>query len=77
MIDLTPAPKQKRPIAYPKLKTKRDELRATGRCICGPWKADTNVGKRHGVEHGPVYRGGKCKRCWDLAKKNRGGKHRS
>jgi hypothetical protein len=70
MMDMKP----KRELAYPKLKQKRDELRAQNRCICGPWDPSTNTGKRRGIEHGPVVRGGRCQRCWDVAKKSRGGK---
>ncbi len=63
--------KPKREVKHPDSKVVRDELRATGRCICGPRDPNTNVGKRHGVEHGPVVRGGRCQRCVDIAKKSR------
>lgn len=57
-------------IKHPDLKTSRDELRDTKRCINGPRKPTTNVGIR-GVEHGPVVQGGKCQRCVDVAKESR------
>jgi hypothetical protein len=45
------------------MRTRRALLRAEGRCINGP-KIGT-ISQR-GVEHGPVYRAGRCRRCWDI-----------
>lgn len=42
----------------------RAKLRAAGRCIAGPLEGEAS--KRSGIVHGPVYKGGRCKRCWDV-----------
>lgn len=42
---------------------RRAELRQLGKCINGPKVGD--VGLR-GVVHGPVYKGDRCKRCYDI-----------
>lgn len=49
-----------REIRHTHIKWVRDELRATGRCICGP---RTGYVSKNGVVHGPVVLGGKCLRC--------------
>jgi hypothetical protein len=41
----------------------RETLRAANRCINGPLVGD--VGKK-GVVHGAVYKGDRCRRCWDM-----------
>jgi hypothetical protein len=50
--------------------TRRAELIAAGKCLNGPLVG--NVG-RGGVVHGPVVRGDKRQRCFDLYKKTAGG----
>jgi hypothetical protein len=47
-------------VMHPKMKQRRDMLRAQGRCINGPVVGDTS---KRGVAHGPVVSGGKCERC--------------
>lgn len=51
-----------KPIEHPKVKARRDALRAAGICI--------NSGPGSRVEHGPVISGGKCQRCKDLHKRS-------
>jgi hypothetical protein len=43
---------------------RRAILRDAGRCINGP--LDERPGRRAGVVHGPVVRGGKCQHCIDV-----------
>lgn len=52
---MSPELQPQRELAFPKMKVRRDALRAAGRCINGP---AIGVGI-----HGDVVRGGKCERC--------------
>ena len=66
-IDRSPrpakAPRVPMPVLEPLVKARRDTLRAADKCINGPLVG--NVGRR-GIIHGAPYKGGRCKRCWDL-----------
>jgi hypothetical protein len=45
-------------------KLRRDQLREEGRCINGPLVG--NVSLKTGVVHGPIYKGGRCERCYHV-----------
>lgn len=56
-------------VNHPKLKERRDRLRAEGRCINGPapWSRSYRTQL---VEHGPVVSGGRCQRCIDVKRRS-------
>lgn len=62
-----------RSLKYPKLKTRRDQLRERNLCINGPLddRADApRPGPVPRVDHGPVVKAGKCQRCLDVWKRS-------
>ena len=56
-------------IHHPKLKERRDRMRAEGLCINGPAPWTPSPRPRH-VEHGPVVAGGRCQRCIEIKRRS-------
>jgi hypothetical protein len=48
------------------VRMRHHELRKLGRCINGPFVGTVGI---LGIKHGPVYRAGRCERCWNVKQK--------